>query len=74
MRCTYKVVRITPESDIAQHGGNVRLCQKQTYALQHWHHARAPKMHRRLIVDWGCALDVKQVVQTSWTDGQRTDP
>jgi len=31
-------------------------------------------MHRRLIVDWGCALDVKQVVQTSWTDGQRTDP
>ena len=28
MRCTYKVVRITPESDIAQHGGNVRFVPK----------------------------------------------
>jgi len=73
MRCTYKVVRITPESDIAQHGGNVRVVPKAdscTAALA----PCAPKMHRRLIVDWGCTLGVKQVVQTTWTDGQRTDP
>jgi hypothetical protein len=28
MRCTYKVVRISAESDIAQHGGNVRFVPK----------------------------------------------
>jgi hypothetical protein len=67
-------VRFGLKADIAASPINVRFTPKKRTSVERFAMPLCAKSGLMLIADWACALDVKPIVQTDWTDGHRTDP